>query len=111
MKGILASVDKRILSLRYKLSNEIAETEKGHHEELNLGIQETQIDIRIVRTLVEATRRGLEARLVEFEARADHGPCESTGIGIDSVKPPKFGGSISWAGFRRQFEAVAGYNN
>jgi hypothetical protein len=84
-----ASLDKRAQSLREKLNS----------------------DVQAMKTLVDDMRGKVTKKLAELDVRAMRGSCRYMVTGADRIKPPRFDESTSWAMFRHQFEAVAGYNN
>jgi hypothetical protein len=57
----------------------------------------------MTKSLIHATRRGLETKIAKVEARAGRG----TGSGAGEAKPPKFDGTTPWTVFRHQFETAA----
>jgi hypothetical protein len=59
----------------------------------DFGTQETLLDVQRIKNPVQFTWRVLETRLVEVEARSEHGYGGSTGTGACAVRPPKFEGS------------------
>jgi hypothetical protein len=108
----MTSLDNQVKSL----CKETVDTKKDIHEELNLRIQGTQVEI-------ETTLHGLETfhklhyhtqcefktHLAEVEARAKHRSCR-TGTGVGAARPPKLDRSTSWAVSQQQFETVAEHN-
>jgi hypothetical protein len=81
----------------------ITHTREHLHEELGLMIQGKA---QMTKTLMDATRRGLGAKIAEVEAKCGRG----TGTGAGAAKPTKFNGTTSWTVFWHQFETLAEYN-
>jgi hypothetical protein len=79
---------------------EILDTKKDLHEVLDLGIQ-------TMKTPVETTQPGPQARLVKVTAGS---ACSSsTGTKFSRVKTPKLDGSALWAVFCHKFETATQY--
>jgi hypothetical protein len=55
-------------------------------------------------------QRGLETRLADVDARAEHEPFSSTGTGVGGVKPPKFHGSTCSTAILRLWQWTTGCN-
>jgi hypothetical protein len=64
----------------------------------------------MTKTLIDTTRRGLEAKIVGVEFRVERGPSRRTENGAGVAQNQKFDESTSWALFRRQFETMAEHN-
>jgi fumarate hydratase class II len=98
LQAIKTSVDKRTKSLL----ETIKDTREHLHKELGLMIQG---EAQMTKTLIDTTRRGLEAKRAEVEARAQRS--KGIGTGAGAAKLPKFNRTTSWAVFQNQFETVA----
>jgi hypothetical protein len=66
-------------------------TRNDFHDELGLMIQG---EAHMTKTQIDTTRRGPEAKIVEFEAQAERG--RETGNVAGAAKPPKFDGTATW---------------
>jgi hypothetical protein len=66
------------------------DTRKDLHEELNLRIQATQVEIVTMRILVETALFELRMHLAEVEAQAELGSRRRTGAGVGEAQPYKF---------------------
>jgi hypothetical protein len=95
---------------------------------LNHRTQGTQIEIEIMKPLVDTMWQGLEAKITEVtddfleglktarikfktqleqvEFWAKRWSCHRTGTGAGMVQTPKFSRSTSWAVFPQQFETI-----
>jgi hypothetical protein len=114
VEDVLSSVNKRTqnlceelnvkieemqLGLQAVMMSLIADTMKDIHEDLDLRIQGTQVEIETMKTLVETMWHGLKTRQGEVKAQAWCGSCSRTGTNVGIVQPPKFNRLTSWAMF------------
>lgn len=111
--------------MRKKITDKLDKQLKGVAEEqnqkfrkeFNIELQETQRNSGVTRQDFEVGRRDIEANeQVEHgnwdatgggRGRTTRGGGENTGTSAKRVKPSKFDGSASSAGFHRQFEAAS----
>jgi hypothetical protein len=59
----------------------ITDTRKYLHRDLGLMIQ---VETQMAKTLIDTTRRGLEAKITKAGALAERGCCQRTGTGADA---------------------------
>jgi hypothetical protein len=103
LKAIRMSVDM----LTKDLLHTIIDTREHFHEELGLIFQ---VETQLSKMLIDTTRPGLEAKIAEVEARAEHCSCQGTVTGSGVTQTPKSARSTPWTPFRRQFETMARHN-
>jgi hypothetical protein len=95
------SLKSDITDTKKDFYNAMANTRNDLHDKLNLMIQG---EAQMMKTLIDTTQQGREAKTAEVKARAE---CRRTGTGVGAAKPPKFDGTKSWAMFQHQFKTTA----
>jgi hypothetical protein len=85
------------------LQENLADTRKDLHEELNLMLQ---VEGQTTKALIQATWHDFQTQLKEVEVQAE---CRR-GTGSGLAKPPKFDGTTTWAMFQHHFETIAKHN-
>jgi hypothetical protein len=113
MENAVVYLNQQTQGLRKELDEKIMETHQNLQvvmTSIDTWTGSLQDDITGVKKDLDIRAKGLEARIVQVEARAELDVGGRTGNDAGRAKPPKFDGSTSWAMFRRQFETVADHN-